>query len=298
MVETIESDEFNHAAIAQHLRKGPFAVIFDRSNEKGDDIALKLMCIVDYNAQRLDLYARMQAAQPKLLAQLMQFQSFGTFKYYDYQLGNQLGIRVLKCKCCDLTGPYGHILTHMAINHNAHVPSKTCAYCNQTDLKMHLADDSLHQCFANYLRSNQCEWDEKICDIVTDFYDMLKELADKFKIKVVRSFAGRESVGKNVSECLVPLDEEFNRVISYLYGGNDASRLLQQSMNSSCNEQNSVIISDDDDDDDKGADGTTNATNSNRLSSANAAASCSTAANNQAQRASVSLKFNLDLRIQ
>lgn len=301
MAETIEPEEFNYEATAQHLQKGPFAPIFDQSNEKGDHVALKLMCIIDYNAQRLDLYSRMQSAHPKLLAHLMQFHSFGTFKYYDYQTGNELGIRVLKCKFCDLTGPYGRILTHMAINHNEHVRLKTCAYCNRTDLKKHFADDSLHQCFASYLRNNCCEWDEKICKIVTDFYDMLKELADKFKIKAVRSFAGRESVGKNISGCLVQLDEEFNRVISYLYGGNDASRLLKQPMNSSCNEQNSVIISDDEEEDAKeakGANGTNEVANPNRSSYANAADNATASFSIRAQRASVSLEFNSDLKLQ
>lgn len=75
-----------------------------------------------------------------------------------------------------------------------------------------------------------------------------KELSDKFKITAVRTFASRKSDGKDISRCLAALDDEFNRVISYLYGGNDASRLLQQSSNLGSNEHDTVIISDDDDD--------------------------------------------------
>lgn len=286
MAEIIDTDEFNTDAIAQHLRKGPFASIFEQSSEKDDHNALKFMCIVDYNAQRLDLYTRMLSADRKLLAQLMHFRSYGSFRYYDYQVGQEIGNRVLKCKFCELIGPYGCILTHMAINHNEHMPLKTCTYCNAIDLKKHFRDDSLHQCFVNYLRSNDIEVNETVFSIITEFYAMLEELSDKLAIKTL---AGRGRASKNISGRLSALDEEFNRIISYLYGGNDASRLLQQSTNSSFNELNTVIISDDDDDN---VDGSNNATNQNRSLPAN-----STASNNRAQQSNVSIKFSSNCRM-
>lgn len=292
MTEIVDNDEFNIEAIAVHLRKGPFASIFEQSNEKDDHVALKLMCIVDYNVKRWGLYKHMQDTNPRLLAQLMQFQSYGKFKFYDYQVGHEIGKRVLQCKFCDLIGPYGYIFTHMAINHNDHSPLKTCAYCNRIDLKKHFGDDSLHPCFANYLRTNAIEWNENVCNIVTNFYDMLKELANKFKIITIRTFAGRRSDSKDISGCLVALDEEFKHAISYLYGGNDASRLLQQSSNSMPNgfgdDDDTIVISDSDGD---YAEGGSDSRATNRTLSSNASvSSCPVIVicNNRTQRTSVS----------
>lgn len=255
--DPIDMDKFNTEAIAQHLKKGSFAPIFEQSNEKDNDIALKLMCIIDFHAQKLDLYKRVQDSKsPKLLTKLMQFSSFGTFKYFDYQVGKRIGKRVLKCKFCELVGPYGLILTHTVINHNVHIGLKNCAYCHRTELNEHLNEDVLHECYAKYMEREHIERDEVVCDIVTEFYAMLKRLSDKLKITTPRhhSFGGKghkdaerfgrggdndidtdenETVfkirkSKNISGRSGPLDREFKRVISILYGGNNFSRLIQQ----------------------------------------------------------------------
>lgn len=247
MIEIIDIEEFNTEATAAHLQKGPFASIFEYSNEKTNPIALKLMCIIDYNTQRMELYQRMLAADPKLLTQLMQFHSYGLFKYYDYQVDQVIGKHVLKCKFCELIGPYRCIATHLAINHDTHIELTRCAYCNRIELKKHFGEDLLHKCYAKYLQQNAIQLDETVCSIVSDFYGMLKEIAVKFKISTDRKWAGKGPDYKNISKRCDALDREFNRVISNLYGGNNASRLLQQSINSNGND--SIIISSDDDGD-------------------------------------------------
>lgn len=289
MAQTIDTDDFDHAAVAKHLQTSPFASIFEQSNEKDDAVALKLMCIVNFETQRHSLYPRIQEASPKLLAQLMQFHSYGTFKYYDYQVGGEIGKRVLKCKFCELIGPYGLILTHMAINHNAHIGLKKCAYCNRVVLKRHFADASIEQCYARYLRNNHIEMDAgtmKVYKIVIKFYDMLKDLSIKFAISTIRNHGFRgdgHQVGvqfshgqdsgsasdsdngikkitvfnvrtpkmttKNISGRLNELDREFKRVIFIRYGGNNVSRLVRQTADANANDD-AIVISDYDSDDD------------------------------------------------
>lgn len=271
-----DTDKLNINVIAEHLQKGAFASIFRNSTEKdrSDPTALKLMCIVDYNTQRLELYERMQAAYPKLMTHLMQFHSYGLFKYYDYLVGHEIGKRVLQCKFCELIGPYGLILTHISINHDAHIGLKTCVYCNRTDLKKHFSDDSLPECYSNYLQRNSIQWDENVCTIVFEFYDMLKEISAKFDISTIRhhGFAGkghgtveRLSGGydsdiddkvtvyknrsskmkfKNISGRSSALNQMFKRVMTNLYGSN-FSRLFQRP---ATDPKDAIVISSDDDD--------------------------------------------------
>lgn len=306
MAEAIDIENFNIESTAQHLQKGPFAPIFEQSDEKDNPIALKLMCIVDYYAQRWDLYTSIQGSNSlKLLQQLMQFRSYGSFKYYDYPAS--MGKRVLQCKFCDLTASYGLILTHMAINHNAHIGMTMCNYCNSTELKRHFDQNSMGECYANYIQRNGIEVNETVCKIVVDFYAMLKKISDKFKITTVRNntFTGKGysvverldrdydsdvdqhvtvytsrtpmNKKKTITGHLAELDREFGRVISNLYGGNNASRLMQQQQQQPANAVGSetIVISDDDD----GVDGDDNASS---------AVNCTL-------HSAVSVDFNFDL---
>lgn len=256
MADTIDIDEFSTQpleAIAKHLRKGSFCEIYERSNEKDTLGALKFMCIVDYSLQRWDnLYRRIEeVANPKLLTQLMQFHTYGSFKYYFYRVDDGIGKRVLQCKSCELIGPYALILSHMAIVHNQHVGLRKCAYCDRIDFKDHIEDDTLQQCYRNYLQRYGIAWDEKICGIMNDIHDLLKGMADKFKVTTRRDCAFRgigyktdewladgydseldENIqvfanrtpqikAKNMSGRSRVLNNEFKRIIGKLYGGNN-----------------------------------------------------------------------------
>lgn len=274
MADALDSGNFNIESTVQHLQNRQFAPIFNESDEQTNPIALKLMCVVDYGMQRWHLYDSIKKSNsPKLLQQLLQFRSYGAFKYYDYQA--PMGKRVLQCKFCNLNGPYGLILTHMAINHNAHIGMTTCNYCNTNDLKKHIDQNSLDECYANYIRRNGVEVNETINKIVVEFYTMLKLLSAKLNIITVRNhlFSGKGYAApgrldhdygndidvnitvytsrtpankkKTILGHLNELDREFQRVISNLYGGNNASRLMQQQAVDA--EAETIVISDDDD---------------------------------------------------
>lgn len=177
-------------AIAIHLSKRPFAMILEQSSEKTNSIALQLMCIIDYYMEESHLYARIARIKcPKLLMQLMKFHTFAAFKYYDYRASRKIGDKILRCKFCDLVGLYPLILTHMAVNHNAHIGLKSCAYCNRDELKMHFSNGSFDHCYEHYIRKHQVIKNDEICEIVTTYYGLIKGIAEKLNICTVRNHA-------------------------------------------------------------------------------------------------------------
>lgn len=176
------------AIITEHLRSRPIAAIFDKCDEKQDYKALQFMSIVDYEAERRKLYERIgESPYPKLLSQLLQFCHFGRFRFYDFHADRRMKEYVLQCKFCELTGPYACILTHMAINHNVHTALKTCTFCNKEDVGKHLDDHSLDRCHHEYVQRYRIVIDESLCDIVSDFYAMLKDISVKLDIITIRN---------------------------------------------------------------------------------------------------------------
>lgn len=123
------------ARITSHLCGRPIARIFEQSREKDTAVALKLMCILDFHIDRSNLYTQIQATNPKLLAQLMKFHTFASYRFFDYAVNKDFAKRILRCKFCDLVGRHANILSHMAINHNCHIGLKMCVYCNRVELK-------------------------------------------------------------------------------------------------------------------------------------------------------------------
>lgn len=245
--------------IVAHLRGRPMARIFEQCHEKNNIIALKLMCILDAELERLNLYSEIQASNPKLLGLLLRTTSFATFKYYDYVVKKEIGRRILRCKFCDLVGGYACILSHMAMSHNTNVGMKVCAYCNRCELEKHFAENTLDQCYQRYLQQN--EWHDYECnanvlDIVAKFFAMLKRLSKKFDVYSIRqkkyTGVGYKSVEKLKgnygddfpTECMVfkqqnrknfkelskshGLDIEFQRAMNYLYGQSSNDRSAQR----------------------------------------------------------------------
>lgn len=263
-------------AIAIHLSKRPIAPILEQSSEKTNAIALQLMCIMDYYMEERRLYGRIAKMQcPKLFMQLMKFHTFVSFKYYDYRASRKIGDKILRCKFCDLTGPYTYILTHMAVNHNAHIGLKLCAYCNREELKVHFNDGSFDHCYDQYIRKHQVVKDDSISEIVATFYGLLKEISEKLNICTVRNhaYAGTgytaiekiaQKYGRDFpTECIIfqqrnfekpikseSLRKEFVRVISFMYGGNRISRLKSNNAERSDGEH-IIVISDDENDEDE-----------------------------------------------
>lgn len=246
------------ARIVEHLRGRPIAEIFEQSNEKDNIVALKLMCILDFYMEHLNFYAKIEATNPNLLGLLLQFSSFASFKYYDYVVPKAIGTRVLRCKFCDLVGSYALILTHMALNHNAHIGIKTCLYCQRVELEKHFVENSLDQCYQKYIQRS--EWNDQklgvnVLEIVANFYLMLRKLSKKFDACSIRhkqytglGYKAVEKLTHNYgddfpNECMVfkqpkarknlkdvstsiGLDIEFNRAMNHFYGTGDNNIMM------------------------------------------------------------------------
>lgn len=255
--------------LAVHLARRPIAPIFEKSNEKNNEVALKFMCLVDFYAAERKIYNAINQ-HPKLLSQLMQFHSYGSFIYYNYQLNRVVSECLLQCKFCELTGPIGCIMAHMAINHNAHVGVKMCVYCNRKELNAHIHDGTLKKCYDSYIdlygivASNI-----KTSKILVEFFKLMKNLADTLGVLIIRSdtFGG---VGyarvEQVERCYGPdfprtckvfshkgtskkidraqLETYFKMVIEFIYGSNGIGGPQPPENDTS------IIISDDDGDDD------------------------------------------------
>lgn len=263
--------EDTSTAIGIHLSKRPIAPILEQSSEKTNPVALQLICILDYYMEERRLYAQIAKVQsPKLLMQLLKFHSFVSFKYYDYRASRKIGDKILRCKFCDLIGPYTNILTHMAINHNAHIGLKMCAYCNREELKVHFSNGSFNHCYDHYIRKRQVIKDDEITEIVANSYGLIKEISEKLNVCTVRNhaFAGTgytaiekiaQKYGRDFpTDCIIfqqrnfekpiksdILQKEFVRVIGFMYGGNRISRLMSSTAETA-GDENVIEISDDD----------------------------------------------------
>lgn len=245
-------------ALTERLKTRPIYPIYQNSSEKDNVTSLQFMCILDFHADYyIKLYDRIRdIEQPKLLGQLMQFRQYEKFKYFHYPVSKQYGNYVLQCKYCELVGPCGCILTHMAINHNVHTPLKTCVFCNSETLETHLGNDSLGQCYSNYIERCEIESNANVCGIVTVFYEMLKKLCQILNICSTRrkGYAGQgyrctetlsQDYGGDIArECevryMIPkkqlnrsirsesLDREFERIMGIACGGGNYLRLLKR----------------------------------------------------------------------
>lgn len=149
-------------SLIKYLSNRPIEPILRESKEKDDLMALKLMSIIDYSIEKKSLYGKMQD-QPKLKKQLMQLHSYGKFKYYDIQVYGAIG------------EPYAYILTHMAIVHNSHISTKTCAYCNRKDIIAHSLDKSLQMCYDEYLKKYDIQPATINTEVIVEFFELIKK---------------------------------------------------------------------------------------------------------------------------
>lgn len=271
-------------ALRAHLAKRPIAPIFESSHERNDGTALKFMCLVDYYVAEHKFYDEF-VKYPKLMAQLLRFHSYRSFVFYSYPAIRTISGLLLQCKFCELTGPYSHILTHMAINHNAHIGLKQCAYCNRTQLTEHIQNGTLATCYQHYLTIHGIDPKAVDVDILNKFYKLLKNISSALDVVIPRSeaFAGigyRKTVdierlygpdfpttctvyspkntGKRIN--VDKLNHMFGTVISFMYGGNGLSRFDQRHQEAN---DDSIIISDDEED------GSAQASASNRAADKN-----------------------------
>lgn len=172
-----------NSKILEHLKGRPIAPIVNASSETNNDKALKLMCIIDYYLEEKDLYKDLEAV-PKLIKQLLQLHSFGSFKYFKYILPKtQVTGKILSCKHCELQGPYSTIIEHMVIRHNMHPSAQWCMWCEKTEFIDH-EHSSSEWCYNEYYQHLS---DKIFFPVITPIHEMLETLADKLKMKINRT---------------------------------------------------------------------------------------------------------------
>lgn len=169
-----------------------------------DVISLKLMCVIDFQLENNRLYRSLQAV-PKLMEQLLNFYSFGAFKYYKYKMARHFNIRnVLKCKQCEFFGPYLVVLEHMTINHNIHVNTNLCMWCEKTDLQTHISQNTTDQCYRDYVNKFSSVYYDPV---IPKFYELLEKLATKLNVKVYRRETFKNNHTSKRFEIISPNDQ-------------------------------------------------------------------------------------------
>lgn len=219
--------------ILNHLMNRPIASIVVNSLEKNFDIALKVMCVLDYYVEKENLYADIKAI-PKLLEQIMRFRYFGSFKYYEYKLKKSLlMLRVLQCESCEFIGPYKTTLEHMVMTHDRHKSGLICQYCNKTQLRNHERCHTLENCFMTYkirkqINSNY-EWPPVICE----FYELVRKIAVKLGVNIQRTegYKGSDNRKDNAVIEIDSDDDDTNEIKSDEYVHRSTSFSTKKSIN-------------------------------------------------------------------
>lgn len=176
--------------IVKHLMTRPIAPIVMSSMEKEDEIALKVMIILDYYVQKCDLYGNISAV-PNLFDQLFKFKSYASFQYYKYVLDDSLKKKLLKCEFCDLLSTYEITITHMALNHDKHLNVRYCQWCKKTDLKTHKRFKDFKRCYSKYGHNKfdlKKRWRiNEYLGIIRRFYKIVSGVAKKLGVHIQRN---------------------------------------------------------------------------------------------------------------
>lgn len=195
-----------NSKLKEHLQKRDIAPILAQSKEQDNEVALKMMCIIDHALIKRGFYSQMKT-QPKLIQQLIGFKSFSSFNYWKYLKPLKFpSDYVLECWNCKLVGPYYLILSHMATTHDTHVGCKKCLYCKSVDTKVHIEDNTLQRCYENYLTKNAID-NANYPNFIVKFYDMLQELAKILRVLHTRNdvYTGK---GRKKKESWFDIDNE------------------------------------------------------------------------------------------
>lgn len=206
--------------VLNHLCTRPIAPIVENSQEKGTDIALKIMCILDHRVEKSNLYERIknETNQPKLLYQLMHFRYFGSFKFYEYLKKSMLSDKLLKCEICEFTAPYLRTLEHMVLSHDRHKSSTVCLYCNQLHLKEHNqqpnAINSLENCYMRYREKNNIQ-SENLCSksLIDDFYKLMTRIAIQLGVRIQRNdYSARRYKQNDIETIEIVSDDDLESI--------------------------------------------------------------------------------------
>lgn len=199
--------------IIEHLMTRPISSIVINSMEKDNDIALKLMCIIDYYLEKHDLYPRISNV-PKLLEQLLRLKSYGSFRYFKYVLKKSLlRDKLLQCDCCEFIAPYIVTLEHMVLNHNRHKSSTICQWCDRTDLNAHENCNTLNNCYMQYRIKNHLNVNE-YPRVIDEFYNVLTKVAAKLDVLCNRTrFQSRNTYSIETIELFDDDDDDISNEI-------------------------------------------------------------------------------------
>lgn len=179
--------ESTRKRVLNHLMTRPISPIVSNSMEKDCDIALKIMCVIDYHMEIKYLYGEIEAV-PKLLEQIFRFRYFRLFRYYAYNLRKSLvGNKLLQCECCEFIGPYKITLEHMVLNHNRHVSCINCRWCYQTELRTHETCNTLENCYMNYKAKQQISSNYHCPEIIEKCYNLISRIAYKLGVRIIRN---------------------------------------------------------------------------------------------------------------
>lgn len=181
--------------LLEYLNGRKIAPIVNKSTEKANETALKLMCVIDQKLEEENVYDEMDGS-PKLLKQLLNFHSFSKFHFYKYQPLERFN-HILTCKHCSLQGPYYLMLSHMALSHGSNIGAKMCLWCNEKDMLEHVKNGNLITCYENYLKKEDLE-DVAYPSVIVKFYEIIEKLAVSLGVLTNRkpNYAGRGQAAK------------------------------------------------------------------------------------------------------
>lgn len=211
-------DEKLRQTIMDHLMSRPIETIVVNSMEKDFDIALKMMCVIDWCVDKKDLYTEIKAT-PKLLDQLLRFRYFGSFQFREYQLKKSLLTnKLLQCESCEFTAPYKTTLEHMVLSHDLHKSALICQYCQTTRLREHEHNHTLDNCYMNYQIRQQLNTNQPCPPVIVEFYTLIRNIAKKLGVNFKR-YDSFNACGNNRAQNneIIEIDdddddEECNRV--------------------------------------------------------------------------------------
>lgn len=168
--------------ILEHLSTRPIASIVGTSMEIDNEIALKMMCIIDHSVHVKRLYPEIEST-PKLLEQLLRIRNFGSFHYFEYRLRKSaLSNKLLQCMCCEFVAPYIITLEHMVLSHSRHESAKLCQWCKKTDLRNHFDCENLENCYSSYLNRHQINSHYPISTVIDKFYSLMRNIAARLNV--------------------------------------------------------------------------------------------------------------------
>lgn len=195
--------------LVKHLMERPIGIIL-KGNESAS--ALKLMCVVDYKLNELGLYGNV-LKNSNLLKQLLSFQNYEHFHYYQYRLKRiPFKTYLLQCEICKLIAPYNITMDHMVLNHGRHESAQKCQWCCQMEIHEHTSSISLERCYRNYIAHRQINATETDCSTIIEVFSMFQALATTLQVKSTRD--SKYLAAQCTSTQTIQLDDTDNKDIS------------------------------------------------------------------------------------